>query len=108
MLPKSFHTILVTLGFLYLSPVTACAMPIWRDPGVAAPVVMVWGGCGPYGHRGPFGGCRPGGQWGGGWGPRPYAWGGYGFGGGYWYRGGYWRGGYRRGWAGGYRRGWRR
>ena len=74
MLPKSFHTILVTLGFLYLSPVTACAMPIWRDPGVAAPVVMVWGGYG-------FGG-------------------GDGYRGGYW-RGGYrrgWAGGYRRGW----------
>lgn len=33
--------------------------------GGAAPIVQVYGGCGPYGHRGPFGGCRTGGQWGG-------------------------------------------
>lgn len=26
---------------------------------------LVYGGCGPRGHRGPYGGCRPGGQWGG-------------------------------------------
>lgn len=86
---------LVALAMLFcvsLPLVPARAMPVMRDPGVAAPIVKVWGGCGPYGHRGPFGGCRPGGQWGGGgWGPRRYGWGGYG------YRGG-WRGGYRRGW----------
>lgn len=28
-------------------------------------VIQVYGGCGPYGHRGPWGGCRSGGQWGG-------------------------------------------
>ncbi len=28
-------------------------------------IVQVYGGCGPYSHRGPYGGCRPGGQWGG-------------------------------------------
>jgi hypothetical protein len=41
------------------------AMP--ADQGVTAenPIVQVWGGCGPYGHRGPYGGCRPGGQAGG-------------------------------------------
>lgn len=32
-------------------------------------VIQVYGGCGPYGHRGPYGGCRAGGQWGG------YRWG---------------------------------
>jgi len=36
-------------------------------------VVQVYGGCGVYGHRGPWGGCRPGGQWGG------YHYGGYGW-----------------------------
>lgn len=30
-----------------------------------APLVQVYGGCGPYRHRGPYGGCRPGGQAGG-------------------------------------------
>jgi hypothetical protein len=32
-------------------------------------IIQVYGGCGPYGHRGPYGGCRAGGQWGG------YRWG---------------------------------
>ena len=31
----------------------------------APPIILAYGGCGPYAHRGPFGGCRPGGQWGG-------------------------------------------
>ena len=30
-----------------------------------ARIIQVYGGCGPYGHRGPYGGCRTGGQWGG-------------------------------------------
>jgi hypothetical protein len=44
----------------------AAALPLAGAvaPG-AAPIVQVYGGCGPYGHRGPFGGCRTGGQWGG-------------------------------------------
>lgn len=40
------------------------AVPLPLDTG-SAPLVQVYGGCGPMGHRGPFGGCRPGGQWGG-------------------------------------------
>lgn len=36
---------------------------------VPSPIVKVYGGCGPYGHRGYWGHCRRGGQWGG-WGPR--------------------------------------
>ena len=35
-------------------------------------LVLVSGGCGPYGHRGPFGHCQPGGQWG--YGARPFGW----------------------------------
>ncbi|WP_405044790.1 GCG_CRPN prefix-to-repeats domain-containing protein [Methylocystis echinoides] len=47
-------------------------MPLQKMDGVDAPVEKVYGGCGPYGHRGPWGGCRRGGQWGGwGW-RRPY------------------------------------
>ena len=30
-----------------------------------AQIIQVYGGCGPYAHRGPYGGCRTGGQWGG-------------------------------------------
>jgi hypothetical protein len=45
------------------------APPVSHDAGI----VKVYGGCGIYGHRGPYGGCRPGGQAGGywGWGVRP-------------------------------------
>jgi hypothetical protein len=51
---------------LLLGPVAeASAMPM-ANPGVAAPeATLVYGGCGPRGHRGPYGGCRAGGQWGG-------------------------------------------
>jgi len=56
----------------------ANAMPSTQLSAGASPqVTLVYGGCGPYGHRGPWGGCRAGGQWSGG----------------YW-RGGYWRGVY--------------
>jgi len=44
------------------------AMPV-PSSSLDAPIVQVYGGCGPYGHRGPYGGCRRGGQWGG------YRWG---------------------------------
>lgn len=59
----------------------AAALPLARPDAPDAPVVRVYAGCGPYGHRGPYGGCRPGGQAGGyipgracppGWHIRPY------------------------------------
>ncbi|WP_442756472.1 GCG_CRPN prefix-to-repeats domain-containing protein [Methylocystis sp. JAN1] len=65
------------------------AMPVPAPPSEQGLIVQVWGGCGPYGHRGPWGGCRAGGQWGGYyrpyyrprpfyghryWGPRRYYW----------------------------------
>jgi hypothetical protein len=31
----------------------------------APQIVLAYGGCGVFGHRGPYGGCRPGGQFGG-------------------------------------------
>jgi hypothetical protein len=46
------------------------AMPVPAPQLEQGMIVPVWGGCGPYGHRGPWGGCRAGGQWGG---YRPYA-----------------------------------
>ena len=45
----------------------AHAMPIQPPTPLAQTpnIVEVYGGCGPYAHRGPYGGCRAGGQWGG-------------------------------------------
>jgi hypothetical protein len=42
----------------------AQAMPVGNINGGDPQVILVYGGCGPYGHRGPYGGCQPGGQWG--------------------------------------------
>jgi hypothetical protein len=33
------------------------AMPVAPSEPAEAPIVQVYGGCGPYGHRGPYGGC---------------------------------------------------
>jgi hypothetical protein len=64
-------------GFVILFSGAAGAAPAMLDQGLAAAntlspdegsIIRVFGGCGPYGHRGPWGGCRAGGQWGGyGW-----------------------------------------
>ncbi len=51
---------LVSLGFA----VPASAAPVDLDTS-AGQIIQVYGGCGVYGHRGPYGGCRPGGQFGG-------------------------------------------
>ena len=46
----------------------AQALPLPNLDGASSPhVKRVYGGCGVYGHRGPYGGCRPGGQASGGW-----------------------------------------
>ncbi|WP_298355039.1 hypothetical protein [Rhodoblastus sp.] len=50
----------LTLG---MSAAQAEPLGVFMDDDDAS-VVMVSGGCGPYGHRGPYGGCQPGGQWG--------------------------------------------
>ena len=57
----------LTICFIFVSSDAALAAAI---PHLAAPmndpnVTQVYGGCGPYGHRGPAGYCRPGGQAGG-------------------------------------------
>ncbi len=36
----------------------AQAMPLPADPGLAAPITLVAGGCGPGAWRGPWGHCR--------------------------------------------------
>ncbi len=42
---------------------TADALPLTNLQGAAAPeVTLVYGGCGVFGHRGPYGHCRAGGQ----------------------------------------------
>jgi hypothetical protein len=42
----------------------ASALPLVQPAVSAGPgdaqIIQVYGGCGPYGHRGPYGGCRPG------------------------------------------------
>lgn len=61
----------VIVGAVFAAALTgsAGAVPLAPVEGAHAPhVILVYGGCGPYGHRGPYGGCRPGGQWGGYWG----------------------------------------
>ncbi len=99
-----FLSSIVAAGFL--APASTEAMPLAKSP-MAAPIVQVAGGCGPYAHRNPWGACVPGGGWGG---APVYGWGGGYYGGGYrrgyWGGGGYgWRG---RGWHGGgwHGRGW--
>ena len=53
------------VALLAMTP-TAQAMPMSNPAPVPdAGLTLVYGGCGPMGHRGPYGGCRPGGQWGG-------------------------------------------
>jgi hypothetical protein len=63
---KSVLGILVALGLAMPAQAALFVAPVGKSN---APVVQVYGGCGPYAHRGPWGGCRAGGQWGGyGWG----------------------------------------
>jgi hypothetical protein len=52
------------LGFAFaLAPTALNAMPAALvNAAVQAPIEKVYGGCGVYGHRGPYGGCRAGGQ----------------------------------------------
>ncbi len=57
-------------GALALTSAMSPAMSPAQAATFAAPqfdgaqIIQVSGGCGPYGHRGPWGGCQPGGQWG--------------------------------------------
>jgi len=46
------------LGLSMTLAAAAQAAPIAPLPTPDASIVMVSGGCGPFGHRGPFGGCR--------------------------------------------------
>ena len=46
----------LALGLMVGMP-TAQAMPVGDVGSGDAHVILVYGGCGPYGHRGPYGGC---------------------------------------------------
>jgi len=60
------HKILPTAALLAAGlAAPASALPLMAVPAPSAAIVQVYGGCGPYGHRGPLGYCRPGGQAGG-------------------------------------------
>ena len=114
MLRSFFAVPLFALTFFALEPREALAMPTAQlSDVVSSPVEKTWGGCGPYGHRGPWGGCRRGGQWGGGgWGWGGGGWRGPGWGGGWHggpgpgWGGGGWHGGGGGGWGGGGGGGW--
>lgn len=63
---KSIAALVLATG---LAAPAYAAMPVAPPAPGDAPIEKAYGGCGPYGHRGPYGGCRAGGQWGG------YRWG---------------------------------
>jgi len=51
-------------GLCLAAPARA-AMPVAPDGVSKSPIILAYGGCGPFRHRGPYGGCRAGGQRGG-------------------------------------------
>jgi hypothetical protein len=61
--------VLVPAALLAALAVPATATPLVQDAVSdgfdGARIIQVYGGCGPYGHRGVYGYCRTGGQWGG-------------------------------------------
>ncbi|WP_128564977.1 GCG_CRPN prefix-to-repeats domain-containing protein [Methylobacterium crusticola] len=58
--------ILIPSAFLAAGLIApASALPLVDLAKPNSGINQVYGGCGPYGHRGPYGGCRAGGQWGG-------------------------------------------
>ncbi|MGV7032758.1 GCG_CRPN prefix-to-repeats domain-containing protein [Methylobacterium symbioticum] len=61
--------VLAPVMLLAACAVPASALPLVQDAvstgSGGVPIIRVYDGCGPYGHRGPYGYCRTGGQWGG-------------------------------------------
>ncbi len=64
---KAIATTILAGAALLGFGLSAQAMPVQNGFGADPEIIQVYGGCGPYGHRGPWGGCRPGGQAGGYW-----------------------------------------
>ncbi len=52
----------LALGFAAQAQAAFTLQPL---DATASPIIKTFGGCGPFGHRGPYGGCRTGGQLGG-------------------------------------------
>ena len=65
---KSTLALALSIGLAIPAQAAMQLAPVEKS---VSPVILVYGGCGPYGHRGPYGGCRAGGQWGGYWAGRP-------------------------------------
>jgi hypothetical protein len=58
MLAASAFAVGVGVGVMAMSP--SQAMPIYpADKPASSDITLVFGGCGPGWHRGPYGGCRP-------------------------------------------------
>jgi hypothetical protein len=55
---------LVMAAAAVAAPIQAAPVAL-RVVSAQSPILEIFGGCGPYGHRGPYGHCRAGGQWGG-------------------------------------------
>ena len=57
------HAFAAGMLLLAATPGLAAASPgsmmVVTAPGAGSDVIEVSGGCGPYGHRGPYGACRP-------------------------------------------------
>jgi hypothetical protein len=68
MILKNALALVVTIGLGIPAQAAMQPAPVEKSPSA---VILVYGGCGIYGHRGPYGGCRPGGQAGGYWAGRP-------------------------------------
>jgi hypothetical protein len=58
---KLVFSVILALGIVSSANATMLVGPVERGSNIE----KAYGGCGPYGHRGPWGGCRAGGQWGG-------------------------------------------
>ena len=56
---------LVCIATFGLAAQANAAMPIQPPGTFGGEIIQVYGGCGPFAHRGPYGGCRTGGQFGG-------------------------------------------
>lgn len=55
---KSTLALALSIGLAIPAQAAMQLAPVEKS---VSPVILVYGGCGPYGHRGPYGGCRAGG-----------------------------------------------
>ena len=65
MLSRSLGAAILACAFAATLSGPASALPLVDLDAPEANIIQVYGGCGPFGHRGPYGGCRTGGQAGG-------------------------------------------